>query len=830
MAKTGTLSELVTWLMLTNNGVVINNNGTIQKTFTFEGQDTTALPDPLIYQYIMDVNIALKRLKGNYMLFWEMQKVKDEEYIEDTQENPLQSELDNEREGRINKRSFKIKYFLTVVYKQSNQAFERFGNALDADNKTLLAIAKQTLKDIVNTFNPRVSIEMIESSATQYRQNLDKVEESFLDEVDEFIGILQRVFMDIRPLNNQETLSYLHSTISDSWHPIKSNITAFITQQLSDSTLVTGRTPMLGKYHLGIVGVKDLPSGLLPDVFEELRAFKSEFRYCVRYIALSKEQAKSEVLSIQKNHKQRSKSFFTIILEAITNKDSGKVDESALLDADEAGQANLDLESGDIGLGYMSLSFVLFNEDKTILNEELKLLKQIINGKDFAAYTEKDNATTTWLSTLPSVYEYNVRKYPVTSLDLAACAPISAMWEGQKKNEHLNGPCLLKCKTRESLPFHLSLHVDDIGHTFIAGPTGSGKSVLLNTIAAHFQKYKNARVIIFDKGASSRVLTEAMGGNFYNLLVDTKSISFQPLSKIEDLNEQTFIVNWLQAYAESQSISIDEKDRDVLASALKVVANQPMKSRTLTVLSTAVQSEKWRLVLKNLLIGEEEHQSGFYGQLFDSDEDKFGEGRWQAFEMDKLMQDEKIVAVTLDYLFHRIESTLTGDPTLIILDECWLFLSHPAFQAKIIDYIRTLRKANASIIMATQNLSDVNGDLLAIVTNNMLTKIFLANKTMNDYNREIYRSFGLNEQEIDTISTMQPKGEYMYKSPLGTRVFDLGLLNETSDPKKKKTVESIFVTSTSVSDQTMANKISKEVASKEEFVERWKSYKLGDVL
>lgn len=138
-----------------------------------------------------------------------------------------------------------------------------------------------------------------------------------------------------------------------------------------------------------------------------------------------------------------------------------------------------------------------------------------------------------------------------------------------KKNKHLNAPALLKCKTRESLPFYLSLHVDDIGHTFIAGPTGSGKSVLLNTIAAHFQKYPNARVFIFDKGSSSRVLTEAMGGNFYNLLVDTDSISFQPLARIEDSNEQSFIVEWLHAYGESLNVSIDNEDRTVLENALK---------------------------------------------------------------------------------------------------------------------------------------------------------------------------------------------------------------------------------------------------------------------
>lgn len=401
------------------------------------------------------------------------------------------------------------------------------------------------------------------------------------------------------------------------------------------------------------------------------------------------------------------------------------------------------------------------------------------------------------------------------------------MWEGQKKNKHLNAPALLKCKTRESLPFYLSLHVDDIGHTFIAGPTGSGKSVLLNTIAAHFQKYPNARVFIFDKGSSSRVLTEAMGGNFYNLLVDTDSISFQPLARIEDSNEQSFIVEWLHAYGESLNVSIDNEDRTVLENALKTVAEQPLNSRTLTVLATAVQSEKWRSILRTLLMPDKEdsYSGGLYGQLFDNNVDKFGEGRWQAFEMDKLMQNERIVGLTLDYLFHRIESTLTGDPTLIILDECWLFLDHPAFRKKIEDYIRTLRKANASIIMATQNLTDISGNMLNIVTSsNVQTKILLANRTITD--PEMYYKFGLNDQEIKIIMSMQPKGEYYYKSPLGSRVFDLGLLNEVVDPNKKKTIESIFVTATDVSEQRKAIEIGNEVKhDPKAFIKAWKEYK-----
>lgn len=102
---------------------------------------------------------------------------------------------------------------------------------------------------------------------------------------------------------------------------------------------------------------------------------------------------------------------------------------------------------------------------------------------------------------------------------------------------------LFQCSTPEHLPFFFNLHVGDVGHTLIVGPTGSGKSVLLNTISSNFRKYPNCKVFVFDKSASSRVLTRAIGGNFYNLLVDSTSISFQPLANIDQPTEKPGFLN-----------------------------------------------------------------------------------------------------------------------------------------------------------------------------------------------------------------------------------------------------------------------------------------------
>lgn len=367
----------------------------------------------------------------------------------------------------------------------------------------------------------------------------------------------------------------------------------------------------------------------------------------------------------------------------------------------------------------------------------------------------------------------------------------------------------MKCTTTEKLPFYLNLHVEDIGHTFIAGATGTGKSVLLNTIALHYKKYPNSKVFIFDKSASSRVLTQAMGGNFYNLLVDD-SIAFQPLSNITNSTERIWVNEWLLRYAESRNANLTESEKMALSNALFSLSNPsyPKEDLTITTLKLQIQDEKWRILLSNLQGVEDD--GGTYGKLFDSNVDKFGEGNWQVFEMEKIMENEAIVGPTLDYLFHRIEGQLTGEPALIILDECWLFLRNKAFRKKIIEYIKDLRKKNASIIMATQNLSDIDDEMLPVITENMLTKIYLANSYINEHSRKMYALFGLNDKEIDLVKNLHAKKQYFYKSTLGGRIFDLAL-----SPTEFK-----FVSATSKRDQLKVAQL--QSLSPDEFIEVWK--------
>ncbi len=135
-----------------------------------------------------------------------------------------------------------------------------------------------------------------------------------------------------------------------------------------------------------------------------------------------------------------------------------------------------------------------------------------------------------------------------------------------------------------------------------------------------------------------------------------------------------------------------------------------------------------------------------------------------------------LVAVLL-YLFRQIEKQLDGSPTLILLDEAWVYLDHPLFRDKIRDWLKTMRRKNASVVLATQSISDViKSPIRDVVLESCPTKILLPNaEAGNDNSRPFYTQLGLNARENTIVQTAIPKRQYYITSPLGRRLIGLGI-------------------------------------------------------
>ena len=321
-------------------------------------------------------------------------------------------------------------------------------------------------------------------------------------------------------------------------------------------------------------------------------------------------------------------------------------------------------------------------------------------------------------------------------------------------------------------------------------------------------KYKDSRVYFFDKDASSRVLTYAVGGEFHDLGND--ELSFQPLANIEIVEEKEWAYGWILEILEQENVKVSPTQKEKIWKALDNLAKTPIELRTISNFYTSVNDREIKEALIPYKIG------GALGKYFDSDKDTLNFSRWQVFEMNQVINNKKGITPLLSYIFRRIENSLDGSPCIIILDECWMFFDSPIFAAKIREWLKVLRKKNSSVIFATQELGDIlNSKLFTTVLDACQTKVFLPNpNAFADNYIPIYEKFGLNKTEIEIISKATKKKEYYYKSTKGSRLFELDL--------KEKTLS--LIASSDLAKQNKAKELKEIYRDANDFTREWLSY------
>jgi type IV secretion system protein VirB4 len=423
---------------------------------------------------------------------------------------------------------------------------------------------------------------------------------------------------------------------------------------------------------------------------------------------------------------------------------------------------------------------------------------------------ETVNAVDAWLGSLPGHVYANVRQPPVSTLNIAHMIPLSAVWAGPVRDGHLGAPPLLFARTEGSTPFRFSLHVGDVGHTLVVGPTGAGKSVLLALMALQFRRYPTSQVFAFDFGGSIRAAALAMKGDWHDLggaLSDSVSelVALQPLALIDDAAERGWAAEWIAAILAREKIDITPEAKEHLWSALSSLASAPAGERTLTGLSVLLQSQGLKRALQPYCLG------GPFGRLLDADAERLGSAPVQVFETEGLIGTSPAPAV-LSYLFHRIAGQLNGRPTLLIIDEGWLALDDEGFASQIREWLKTLRKKNASVVFATQSLSDIDGSAIApAIIESCPTRLFLPNeRAIEPQVTAIYRRFGLNDRQIEILARATPKRDYYCQSRRGNRLFELGL----------EEFALAFTAASSKSDQAMIERVLAE-HGRDGFVTGW---------
>jgi type IV secretion/conjugal transfer VirB4 family ATPase len=754
------LEDFLPWGLLVAPGVILNKDGSFQKTARFRGPDVRSSTPEELVSFAARANNVFCRLGSGWAIYVEADRREIMSYPDGVFDDDLSRLVDSERAAAFEQAGaqFETVHHLTLQWTpapDSSRKASAFFFELDRKEKSAVKPAKASVKPS-KALDTQVAREALE----EFQRGCGHA-----------FGLFEGIVAEFHALDDDETLTYLKGAVSPRRTSVKAPAgAAFLDGLLCDAPLLGGAAPMLGDAHVRILTVKGFPSFTSPGVLDDLNALSITYRWMTRYLCLDRSEAEKELTKWRRLWFSKHKSLSALLKEVLTKETSTFSNPDALAKTEEVDAALEEVGSEAIGFGFLTSTLVVLGATAEEADEKLRLADRTISARGFVTVTETLNAVEAWLSSVPGHAWANIRHPMVSTLNLAHIAPLATPWAGDPWNKHLEGPSLALARTDGSTPFRLDLHVGDVGHTLVIGPTGAGKSVLLSFLALQWKRFESAQIFLFDKGGSARAALLGMGGTAIDLGGDGVA-AFQPLARVDTPQGRADALDWVMTLLAQEGLPDTPDIKEPVWSALGSLRSAPSEQRHLTGLRLLVQNAAVQAALLPYT------QDGAMGGVFDGAEDRLNLSDVVLFEMEEIMARPKAAAPALLHLFNRLEERFDGRPTLLVLDEAWLFLDSPLFAARIREWLKTLRKKNVAVVFATQSLADIADSPIApALIESCPTRIYLPNeRAFEPQQRQAYERFGLNETEIDLIATAQRKRHYYYASPKGRRLFELAL-------------------------------------------------------
>lgn len=416
----------------------------------------------------------------------------------------------------------------------------------------------------------------------------------------------------------------------------------------------------------------------------------------------------------------------------------------------EISQALDDAMSGSIGFGKHHLTVMCIEDTPRGLENALAQASTELGTAGAIPARERVNLEPAYWAQLPGNDEFAARKATINTLNLSSFASLHNYPTGKDYGNHW-GESVTMLDTTSGTPFYFNFHVRDVGHTTIIGPTGAGKTVLMNFLCAQARKFK-CRMFFFDKDRGAEIFIRALSGT-YTTIDPSRSCGFNPFALPDAGENRTFLTEWMKSLVSVNGEPVTAEDSTRIEEA--VVGNYKLKPEDRT-LSNVVpflgmggpDSLAGRIAMW--------HGHGSHAPVFDNKEDNidFEKNLIFGFEMAELLKDKASLGPVLLYLFHKINLSLDGTPSMIVLDEAWALIDNDVFAPKIKDWLKVLRKLNCFVVFATQSVEDASKSQISdTLIQQTATQIFLPNLKATD----VYRThFMMSQREFTLIKTTDP--------------------------------------------------------------------------
>jgi type IV secretion system protein VirB4 len=550
----------------------------------------------------------------------------------------------------------------------------------------------------------------------------------------------------------------------------------FLDYHLGDSALECHRTHLrLDDQYVRVLTLKEPPAQTFPHLFQVLAEIPGNVIVASEWQRENPAAVRREIHAKRRHFHQAKVSLTNYVMESPQAQSDLLMDESAASLVRDLGACLTELTLHGRYFGQYTLTVILHDADAVVLERSVAACMKAFAAHDAQVTDERYNLLHAWLAVLPGNTAYNVRSMHLLNTNYADLSLLSVAASGSRHNPHLAREALAVLETTSGSLYDLNLHVEDVGHTLVLGATGSGKSFLLNFLIAHLQRY-TPQTLIFDLGGSYETLTGYFGGQTLRLTLDTAAFTINPFSlPPTPANLQflfTFVRVLLQAGGQySMTRADDQALYEQIETLYAIDADQRRLFTLATILPRALAQQLQRWV-----------HGGQYGAWFDHADDTLTLAPFQYVDFEGLDTVPLVLEPLLFYLLHRATATVI-DPTratqlkVFVLDEAWRFLRDPTIRAYVTEALKTWRKKNACVLLATQSSEDLErSELLRVAIESCPTKCFLANPHID---RAVYQDlFHLNEAETAAIASLTPRQQFLFKQPSVAKVLTLQV-----DPK-----------------------------------------------
>jgi type IV secretion/conjugal transfer VirB4 family ATPase len=780
------LADLLNWAFLVDDGVVLLKDGALMAAFRYRGPDLASATGAELGTLASQVNEALLPFGDGWMLHVDAVRSPAPGYRAGDFPDDVTRWIDDERRHafRSSRPQFVSEYTLAVTFVPPREVYARAAALFVQRGDRRPAGAGQ-------------------GGASGAASSVDwaGVLAGYLGALDALARRLQ-TRLRMERLDSDALVTHLHRCLTGLAHPVAApSHGSYLNTVLASQELVGGFAPRVGERHVRVVAIVGYPDASTPGRLDFLNSLPVAYRWSSRWVALSPHTAE-RLIKRQQQHWFMGRKGMGAFLRDVTGAGDPlsaarreQQNEALFHDGDatrmahDAAAAAAANASGAVRFGYATQVLVLSDEDPARADAAAALAVAALQDRGFPARVETVNALDALLGSLPGHGAQNLRRPILSSRNAADLWPVTSVWPGLEENPSpyfpKRTPALMHVATDGSTPFRLNLHAGDVGHTLLVGATGAGKSTFVGLTVAQWQRYAalGARTFVFDVGYSHWLLARARGARHHDIGVADPSGAgaatshFQPLADVHRPEERAWAAGWLESLLELQGVTITPPQRARLDHALVLLGAEPRQFRTLTELTVQLQDPALVAALRPYTI------AGPYGRLLDAGDDALatagaGRARHQVYELRHLMDvDDKVLVPVLLYLFRHVERQLDGAPALIVIEELWAPLMRTVFANRIKQWLLTLRKQNAAVMLVAHTpaqLEAVPGK--QVLVESCPTRILLPNAdATNPATARLYAELGLNEREIAIIAGAQPKRDYYVRSPAGSRLVRLEL-------------------------------------------------------